>query len=283
MLSSKDEMTEVCTPIIRFVCFLVATLSLFTSALEANAGVRITMADDLESGRHFLVISTIFNRGFDSFSTDRLDSFFLTRGEKKDITVLATIPFIYDHVSAIAVHPAYYGDGTRSDKMPFALRTVMLPTLRPLSWRYLLDSGAPIREEVIGITPTIINDHFYNILQYYLPAFDRAGLQEDLSQYLSLLNDMAAFAHSKQAYENSMSNMNRIFRNASEKYVESVKKTVKRNRIELDQRLDEIKAWLALEQSKRTRVHDWMVHFHKADYVYREMMNNSDHKRIQQE
>ena len=141
-------MTEVCTPIIRFVCFLVATLSLFTSALEANAGVRITMADDLESGRHFLVISTIFNRGFDSFSTDRLDSFFLTRGEK---------------------------------------------------------------------------------------------------------------------------------------YVESVKKTVKRNRIELDQRLDEIKAWLALEQSKRTRVHDWMVHFHKADYVYREMMNNSDHKRIQQE
>ena len=135
-------MTEVCTPIIRFVCFLVATLSLFTSALEANAGVRITMADDLESGRHFLVISTIFNRGFDSFSTDRLDSFFLTRGEKKDITVLATIPFIYDHVSAIAVHPAYYGDGTRPDKMPFALRTVILPTLRPLSWRNLLDSGA---------------------------------------------------------------------------------------------------------------------------------------------
>jgi hypothetical protein len=79
-----------------------------------------------------------------------------------------------------------------------------------------------------------------------------------------------------------MANMNRIFRNTIEKYVESVKKTVKRNRIELDQQFDEIKAWLALEQSKRARVHDWMVHFHKADYVYREMMNNSDHKRIQQ-
>ena len=39
-------MTGVCTSI-RFICFLVATLSLFTSALEANAGVRITMADDL--------------------------------------------------------------------------------------------------------------------------------------------------------------------------------------------------------------------------------------------
>lgn len=116
------------------------------------------------------------------------------RGDKKDITVLATVPFIYDHVSATAVHPAYYGNSTRSNKMPFALRTVILPTLRPKSWRYLLDRGAPLTEEVIGITPTIINDHFYNILQYYLPAFDRAGIQEDLRQYLTLLNDLAAFA-----------------------------------------------------------------------------------------
>ena len=281
MLSSKNEMAQACTPI-RFICFLVATLSLLTSALQANAGVRIAMADDLEAGRHFLVIATIFNRGFDSFSTDRLVSSFLITGEKKDITVLATIPFIYDHLSAIAVHPAYYGDGTRSDKMPFALRTVMLPTLRPLSWRYLLDSGAPIREGDYGITATTIKDHFYDILQNYLPAFDRAGIEEDLRQYLPLLNDMAAFAHSGQAYENSMANMTQIFRNTSEKYVESVKETVKRSRRELDQRLDEIKAWLAMEQGKRARVHDWMAHFHKADYVYREMMNNSDHKRIQQ-
>ena len=267
---------------IRFICFLVATLSLFTSAVRVNAGVRIAMADDLEAGRYFLVTARILNRGFDSYSTDRLGSFFLKRGEKKDITVLATMPFIYDHVSATAVHPAYYGDGTRSDKMPFALRTVMLPTLRPQSWRYLLDGGAPIREGFVGVTPAVINHHFYGILQYYLPAFDRAGIQEDLSQYLPLLNDMAAFAHSKQAYENRMANMKRIFRNKSEKYVESVKRTVKRSRMELDQRLDEIKAWLGLEQGKRAPMHDWLIRFHKADYVYQEMMNDSDHKRIQQ-
>lgn len=267
---------------IRFICFFATILFLSASALQANAGVRISMADGLEPGRHFLVIVNILNRGFDSFSTKRIASSFLTSGEKKDITVLATMPFIYDHVSATAVHPAYYGDGTRSDKMPFALRTVMLPTLQPKSWRYLLDSGAPIRKGVIGITPSIINNHFYNILQYYLPAFDRAGIREDLSQYLPLLNDMAAFAHSEQAYENSLATMSRIFRDKSEKYVESVKKTVNRSRMELDKRLYEIKAWFGLEHGKRASMHDWMVRFHRADYVYQEMMNDSDHKRIQQ-
>ena len=29
-------------------------------------------------------------------------------------------------------------------------------------------------------------------------------------------------------------------------------------------------------------MHDWMVYFHKGEYVYREMMNDSDRQRIQQ-
>jgi hypothetical protein len=267
---------------IRFICFSVAILSLFASTLQANAGVRIVMADDLEPGRHFLVTTTIVNRGFDGFFTERLDSFFLSSGERKDITVLAVKPFLYDCVSTDAVHPGYYGDSTQSDKVPFALRTVVLPTLRPPSWRYLLDIGAPVREGVVGITPDIINQHFYVILHSYLPAFDRAGIKEDLCQYLPLLHELAAFAHSEQAYENSKATMVRLSGTTQEKDVESLKMTVERYRMELDRQLDEIKAWLALGQSNRTPMHDWMVHFHKADYVYREMMIDSDHKRIQQ-
>ncbi len=281
MLGSKDEMAQSSSPI-RFICFLVATLSLFTSTLQANAGVRIAMADDLEPGRHFLVTTIIFNRGFDGFFTERLDSSFLTSGERRDITVLAVKPFLYDRVYADAVHPGYYGDGTKSDKVPFALRTVVLPTLRPPSWRYLLDSGAPVREGGVGITPSNVNGHFYMLLHYYLPAFDRAGIKEDLCQYLPLLHELAVFAHSEQAYENSKVTIGRRFGTTREKYVESLKTTVERYRRELDQRLKEIKAWLALEQNKRAPMHDWMVHFHKADYVYREMMNDSDYKRIQQ-
>ena len=282
---------------IRFIYFVVATLFVFTSAVQANAGVRVAMADDLEPGRHFLVNVNILYRGIDSPTTHQLASCFLTRGETKDITVLATIPFIYDHVYAYALHPAYLGDGARSDKMPFALRTVMLSTLRPQSWRYVLDSGAAVKsnrpridarypaeagERVVGIIPGNINRHFYSILWEYLPAFDRAGIQEDLNRYLPLLNDMAAFAHSEQAYENRMANMKRFFVNKSERYVEIVKKIMKRSQMELDQRLDEIKAWLGVEQGKRVRMHEWIAHFYKADYVYREMMDNSDHKRIKE-
>ncbi len=267
---------------IRFFCFLAVILSLFSSTLQANAGVRIEMADDLKPERHFLVTTTIFNRGLDGFFTERLDSSFLTSGEKKDITVLAVKPFFYDRVSTYAVHPAYYVDSTQSNKVPFALRTVALPTLRPPGWRYLLDSGAPVREGVVGITPYIINDHFHVILHYYLPAFDRAGIKEDLCQYLPLLHELAAFAHSEQAYENTKTTMVRLSGTTQEKDVESLKVTMERYRRELDQQLKEIKAWLALGQSNRAPMHDWMVHFHKADYVYQEMMNNSDHKRIQQ-
>jgi hypothetical protein len=120
------------------------------------------------------------------------------------------------------------------------------------------------------------------ILHQYLPAFDRAGIQEDLCQYLPLLHEMAAFAHTERAYENSKTTMFRLSGTTQEKYVESLKMTVARYRMELDQRFKDIKAWLALEQSRRAAMHDWMVHFHKADYVYQEMMNDSDRKRIQQ-
>ena len=261
---------------------MLVTLALFSSVLQANAGVRINIADDLIPGRHFLVTVKIYYRGFDGYHTEQLDNSFLTSSESKDTTVLAVIPFLYDRVSASVVHPCYYGDRTRSNKAPFALRTVTLPALRPLSWRYILDRGGPIKEGVTGITPNIINGHFYIILQSYLPAFDRAGIQEDLSQYLPLLQELAAFAHSEQAYKNRKSSGIHLSGPDQEKYVETMKRTVKETRRELDRRLDEIKAWLALRQNNRARMHDWMVYFHKGEYVYREMMNNSDHKRVQQ-
>ena len=282
---------------IRFICFVVATLSVLTSAVQANAGVRVAMADDLEPGRHFLVNVNINYRGIDGGNSRKLASCFLTRGEEKNITVLATIPFIYHRLIASSLHPAYLGDGARSDKMPFALRTVKLPILRPQSWRYILDNGGEVnavkdirpptnqthpvtsRGRVVRITPDKINSHFDSILWGYLPAFDRAGIQEDLNQYLPLLNDMAAFAHSKQAYENTMANTKQFL---GEKYVAIAKKSIKQTQMELDQRLVEIKAWLRVEQGKRAHIHEWLARFFKADYVYREMMDDSDHNRIKE-
>jgi len=183
--------------------------------------------------------------------------------------------------------------------MPFALHTVTLPTLQPQSWRYVLKNGGAVnavkdirprtneeypveaRKRVVGMTPGDIRSHFYSILWEYLPAFDLAGIQEDLNQYLPLLNDIAAFAHSKQAYKNYMA-ITEPHRKTDEKSVKIREKIMMRTLVELDQLLDEIKAWLEVEQGKRARMHEWIARFYKADYVYREMMDNSDHKRIKE-
>jgi hypothetical protein len=267
---------------IRFTYFLLTVLILCASTPQATAGVQVAMADDLEKNHNFLVTTEIYYYKPEGFHVKKIDRSFLTAGRTRNVTVLAVWPLLYHHVSAYAIHPAYYTGSSKTDKTPFALRTVELPILQPPSWRYLLDSGAPLRENVVGITSSIVNDHFYVILHQYLPIFDRARIKEDLRQYLPLLHELAGFAHSEQAYKNAKATMVRISGTIQDKYVESLKMTVERCRGELDQRLKEIKAWLALEQSKRAPMHDWMDHFHKEDYVYRKMMNDSDHKRIEQ-
>lgn len=63
-------------------------------------------------------------------------------GEVKRISILVVVPFFYGSIVASVFHPAYYTrDYVRSDKMPFVLRTITLDTLKPVSWRSLLDSG----------------------------------------------------------------------------------------------------------------------------------------------
>jgi hypothetical protein len=57
---------------------------------------------------------------------------------------------------------------------------------------------------------------------------------------------------------------------------------LERQRVEMDQLLDEIKAWLALEQGRRAPLHDWMARFHKPEVVYREMMSDADRSRLLQ-
>lgn len=239
------------------------------------------MSDNLVSGRHILVTVKLYNRGLHGFIIKQIDESFLTSGERKNIAVAAVVPFIYDHVSALVVHPCYYTDSARSDKMPSALRKVTISTLEPPSWEYLLGRAGPIKEGVSDITPNIINQHFYMILKYYLPAFDRASIEEDLSQYLPLLKEMAVYAHSEQAFKNQKASISQIWFQ-DQKFVDSMHRNLKETRTELDRRLEEIKAWFALKQNKRASMHDWMVYFHKGEYVYREMMNDSDRQRIQQ-
>ena len=268
----------------RFSCLLAVILTLFSFTFQANAGVRIKMVGDLEPARHFLVTTQIYNAGLEQLYSEPLDSGFLTSGESRNITVLAVKPLFYDHVSTDAIHPAYYIESARSDAAPHLLRTVVLPILRPQSWRHLLDSGEPPKGRGGSSIPGLVNHHFYVFLSVYLPAFDRARIKEDLRQYLPLLRELAAFAHRERRYKESAvavtPGQGPIPLPPQEGAGES--QALEHYRRELDARLDEITSWLALEQGKRASMHDWMDHFQKADYVYREMMTDADRTRLQQ-
>jgi hypothetical protein len=274
------DRTPVMRPLARLIVGLIPVL-LFAGAAPAGAELRVSMANDLEAGRHFLVTTQIVYAGLHGSHVKLLDRSFLSAGEEKRITVLAAVPFVYDKVAAHALHPAYFlADSATSNRLPFALRTITLDPLAPQSWRFLLDSGAPLRKGGVGIRAGDVNDHFNMILRYYLPAFDRAGVQEDLRQYLGLLREMTTFAHGPQALSNSKIGMARVSSGNPGRYDEAVESTEAAYRRQMDQRLGEIIGWLALTQEKRRLVHDWMEGFHRAEYVYREMMDDGDRQQI---
>lgn len=265
---------------IRFTYLLLTVLILCASTLQANAGVRVSMADGLEKYQNFLVTTDIYYWKPEGRHVKHIDSSFLTAGGSRHVTVLAVWPLLYSYTYAYSIHPAYWSNSVKSDKTPFALRTIEMPTLRPQSWRHLLDSGET-PEERSGIVAAIVNHHFGTILEYYLPAFDRARIKEDLRQYLPLLREMAAFAHRERVYKKSPAIPGRGPMPHQEQD-EPQTAVLEHYRREMDERLEEIEGWLALDQNKRAPMHDWIAHFHKGDYVYREIMTDEDRRRLLQ-
>ena len=119
------------------------------------------------------------------------------------------------------------------------------------------------------------------ILRYFLPAFDHAGGTENLRRHLPLLEQLAAFVHTPVALENSQRNMRNFSpRDDPDKYSESVERTEGRNRVALMYQLEAIKGWLALDQSERLPMHDWLKNFHKPEYVFEQIMDDSDRQQV---
>ena len=119
------------------------------------------------------------------------------------------------------------------------------------------------------------------ILRYFLPAFDQAGGTENLRRHLPLLEQLAAFVHTPLALANSQRNMRNFTpRDDPDKYSESVERTEGRNRVALMYQLEAIKGWLALDQSERLPMHDWLKKFHQPEYVYDQIMDDSDRQQV---
>lgn len=261
----------------------LASVVLLVSAVAAPAvaDVRVALAGDLEPGRHFLVTAQLNNRGLERLHVEKLGSFFLTAGQSTNVAVRAVNPLIFDHVSSYAVHPAYFIVSSRSDAAPHLLRTVAPPALHPQSWRHVIDRREPpAGRDGVSVAGVVVR-HFDVVLRDYLPAFDRARIDEDLRRYLPLLQELAAFAHREKAF-GFAARVAPPGQGPLELVREPSAAELEHQRAEMDQRLDEIKAWLALEQGRRAPLHDWMARFHKPEFVYREMMTEADRSRLLQ-
>jgi hypothetical protein len=261
--------------------YLLLLLALFLIPTVANAGVRISMSKEIDPAAEVVFETKIRYAGIHGYHHKNLGADLIKAGESKNITVLAVVPVMYDAVYTNAFHPAYYIDSSRSEKAPFALRTVQLPMLQPRSWAKLLESGEPLQEGGVGITAGNVKDHFHMILRFFLPAFDQAGGTEDLRRHLPLLGQLAAFVHTPAALANSQRNMRNFTpRDDIDKYSESVKRTEGRYRVELMHQLEAIKGWLALDQSERLPMHDWLKNFHNPEYVFDQIMDDSDRQQV---
>ena len=256
-------------------------LLLLLLPFAADAGVRITLSDQIDPEAEVVIETKIRYAGIHGYHHKSFDPVLIKSGESKNLTVLAVWPVLFDAVYVNAFHPAYYIDSSRSEKAPFALRTVQLPMLQPRSWAKLLETGEPLQEGGVGITAGNVNDHFHMTLRYFLPAFDQAGGTEDLRRHLPLLGQLAAFVHTPAALENSQRNMRNFTpREDTDKYSESVKRTEGRYRVKLMHQLEAIKGWLALDQSERLPMHDWLKNLHKPEYVFDRIMDDSDRQQV---
>ena len=260
--------------------FLLLFLPLLLLPFVADAGVLITISDQIDPEAEVVVETKIRYAGINSYHHKSLGADLLKAGESKKKTVLAVWPILFDAVYANAFHPAYYIDTSHSEKTPFVFRTVQLPMLQPRSWAKLMETGEPIREGGAGITAGAVNDHFHMILRYFLPDFDQAGGTEDLQRHIPLLEQLAVFAQTPEAMEASLENMRRYSQRAADEYLDSVKLTEERYRLELMKQLEAIKGWLALDQSERLPMYDWLKNLHKADYVFDQIMDDSDRQHV---
>ncbi len=264
-----------------FIIVLSLTFILFVSPVPVAAGVKVVMTNEIGPDQNFLVITNISNHGLHGSFTDPLDRSFMTAGEVKNINVLMTKPLVYNKVYAQALHPAYYGAFASSEKKPSLLRSVRLELKNPRSWRALLSNDEPVREDGGSLNANYISDHFSMVIRYYLPAYDRQGIEEKIERYLPLFREMADFAHSDLAHQRYRETYSR-YQTKQPDFEKNLAYSEGRVLGELDQRLKLIEALFSLDRGLRTRMHDWLKMFHKGEYVYTQIMNDEDRLQLQQ-
>ena len=92
--------------------YLLLLLALFLIPTVADAGVRVSMTEQIDPAAEVVFETKIRYAGIHGYHHENLGADLIKAGESKDITVLAVVPVMFESVYTNAFHPAYYIDSS---------------------------------------------------------------------------------------------------------------------------------------------------------------------------
>jgi hypothetical protein len=256
-------------------------LLVLVTASPARAAIVVHITDAADKEAAFWVETKSSHALIHGSSAKKLDERFMRPGETASISVIALNPITFSYVYASIYHPAYLYDSKLVREMPSALKTVRIPSFEPRSWRGFIDSGENVLHAGQGIHLMNVVSHFKLFIEPYLPAIDKAGIREDLTRHLPLLEEL--ISHTEKTLPQTTYGDTTIDdrRRTDPAYAQILAQTEQRHLKELKGHLAEIKALLAMRAEDRIRLRAAQARLVNTRSVYHDLMTAQDRQRIE--
>jgi hypothetical protein len=257
-------------------------LLIAVAASPAAAGIVVQIADAADQNAPFWVETNSMHALLHGSSANTLDARFMRPGETASIWVTALNPITFTYVYASIYHPAYLYDYKQVREMPSAVKTVRIPRFEPRSWRDFIDSGEKVLHSGQGTHLANVVSHFKLFIKPYLPALDKAGIREDLTKHLPLLEQVISHTEKTLPLTTYGDKTIEDRRRTDPAYAQALAQTEQRQLKELRDLLAEIKALLAMSADERIRLRSAQAKLRNVGAVYHELMTALDRQRIEE-
>lgn len=254
---------------------------ILVSSAPAAAGIVVHIADAADKNAAFWVETKSMHALLHGSSAQKLDERFMRPGETASISVMALNPITFDYVYASIYHPAYLYDSTLVREMPSAFKTVKIPSFQPRPWRDFIDSGEKVLHAGQGIHLMNVVSHFKLFIEPYLPALDKAGIREDLTKHIPLLEQLVSHTEKTLPLTTYGDKTIDDRRRTDPAYAQTLAQTEQRHLQELKNLLSEIKTLLSMRAEDRIRLRAAQARLINTRSVYHDLMTAQDRRRIE--
>lgn len=247
----------------------------------AAAGIVVHIADGADKDAPFWVETKSHHALLHGGSAQTLDERFLRPGETASIPVLALNPITFAYVHVAIYHPAYIYDTKLVRERPSALKTVRIPSFEPRPWRDFIDSGTKVLHSGQGVNLNTVVSHLKLFITTYLPAFDRAGLGENLARYVPLLEQLLSHTEKTVPLTSYGDTVIDERRRTDPGYARALDRTERRQLQELRDHLAEIRTLLVMSRDERLRLRSVQTKLASVGSVYHDLMTAHDRQRVE--